>query len=137
MKIKRHRVKLELDASTHRWLTAFAQANSNQPPLNAGKVTVAALLSQAAFCMADYAGRRPGSWEASVAEGLLLSSGFQTRLPWSQQEKIHKLEKNSVQLALKKSGLHDKQGKPWQRAGYTVSALKDPGFLESKGGNPS
>lgn len=72
MKLKT--VKVKIDASTHRWLRALAKANSNTQ-LNAKKITPAHLVAEAAFCLADYAGRHCGS-KADVGGNLLLCCGF-------------------------------------------------------------
>jgi hypothetical protein len=72
------RITVKVTDSTFRWLTALAKANSE----NAAGIepTASALLSQAAFCFADYAGRRPGSWEADVGGSLLRSSGIHNEI---------------------------------------------------------
>lgn len=57
--------------STRRWLNAIAKVNNTIPK---------ALLEQAAFCIADYAGRRPGSWEAEVGRQLMSPSEFQKEI---------------------------------------------------------
>ncbi|HLP00630.1 MAG TPA: hypothetical protein VK163_01295 [Opitutaceae bacterium] len=71
---------VRVSPSTARWLRALARAG--KPRWEKGKradpCTVAELLEQAADCMADCAGRRPGSWEADVARSLLESSGLPT-----------------------------------------------------------
>ena|SRR5258706_389946 len=66
-KTRTTRLTVDIDPSTFRWLTALAKAN---------EVTPGTLLAQAAFCMADYAGRRPGSWEAGQAGEMLVASGW-------------------------------------------------------------
>ncbi len=73
---KSKKIIVEVDASTWRWLRAFARANSNTD-IHPGKVTEADILAQAAFCVADHAGRRNGSWEASVAQSMMDASGYQ------------------------------------------------------------
>lgn len=66
--MKGRKLTIQLDESTARWLIALAHAN---------QTTGEAMLAQAASCMADYAGRRPGSCEADVGAGLLRSSGWE------------------------------------------------------------
>lgn len=86
MKVKS--VKVKLDASTWRWLRAYAKANSNTQ-LNNHKVTPEDLLEQAAFCFGDAAGRRDGSWEADVGGNMLIASGFQAKIA---ADKIQRLQ---------------------------------------------
>ncbi len=66
--MRKKTLTVQVDPSTLRWLIALARANKVEP---------ATLLAQAAFCMADYAGRRVGSWEASQAGEMLVASGWQ------------------------------------------------------------
>lgn len=68
------RITVELDPSTLRWLQAFARS---QGGTLSGTATAESILAQAAFCIADYAGRRPGSWEADVAGNMMIASGWQ------------------------------------------------------------
>ena len=72
-------IKVTMDASTWRWLRALARAHEKSD-LPLAPATPAGLLAQAAFCFADAAGRRPGSWEADVGRSMLISSGFQEDL---------------------------------------------------------
>lgn len=68
-------LRVRVSESTHRWLSALAAANvENRAGVGS---TAADLLAQAAFCFADYAGRRTGSWEAGVGGAMLISSGIQ------------------------------------------------------------
>lgn len=91
--MKTKTVTVKLDPSTHRWLNALAKANSHTE-LNAGTVTPEKLLAQAAFCIADYAGRRDGSWEADVARSLLLASGYQQLMSAAQQQRLSRWEES-------------------------------------------
>ena len=81
-------VSLKVSASTHRWLTAFAKANG---------ITAGELLAQAAFCFADHAGRRSGSWEGSVAGDMARSCGYQQEIHWQARIKI--IEREDRDLA--------------------------------------
>jgi hypothetical protein len=82
-KIYRREIAVKLDPSTRSWLLALARKN---------KTTAAALLAQAAFCFADAAGRRRGSWEADVANSLLVSSGFSASVSDSDFNLCHHLD---------------------------------------------
>jgi hypothetical protein len=85
-------IKVKVDDSTWRWLRAFARVNSHTQD-NQHKVTPAELLSQAAVCMAEHAGRDTKfNWRASVAARLLDASGYQKSIPFNQQEKLRKGE---------------------------------------------
>lgn len=75
MKTKNKKITVTVDASTWRWLGALARANQKADMLLAPS-TREGILAQAAFCFADAAGRRTGSWEASVGQSLLDSSGY-------------------------------------------------------------
>lgn len=77
MKVKE--VKVKLDASTWRWLRAYAKANSHMQ-LTPHKVRPEELLKHAAFCLADAAGRHHGS-RGDVGQNLLLCCGFQEQIP--------------------------------------------------------
>ncbi len=85
------KITVKVDESTYRWLTALAKANNPNElypePVDAGK-----LLTQAAFCMADYAGRREGSWEADVARQLLIASGYQKQVSYQVQGQLLRWE---------------------------------------------
>ena len=91
MKPKPKKINVQLDASTWRWLSALAKANSNTQ-LNQHKVTPQELLAQAAFCFADYAGRRDGSWEAHAGAQLLTPSGYQEKINRVLVERLQKRE---------------------------------------------
>lgn len=80
MKVKT--VKVKLDPSTLRWLRAFAKVNS-KTQLNSHNVTPAKLLGEAAFCLADSAGRHHG-WRADLGGSMLLACGFQEKIPLSK-----------------------------------------------------
>lgn len=71
--MRRKVLRLTIDEETWAWLLLIAQQTDQAP---AGKHTVPQLLAQAALCMADAAGRRPGSWEAEVGRNLLQRSGL-------------------------------------------------------------
>lgn len=104
MKPKTVTIKVELDASTHRWLNELAATNSHTE-LNAGTVTAGQLLQQAAFCMADHAGRRHGSWEADVARQLLFASGYQQAIGALKQDQLRAWEeKRRVAYLAEKAG---------------------------------
>lgn len=77
MKTKTKKLTVEVDVSSWRWLRALARANAKSD-LPLANSTPEGILAQAAFCFADAAGRRSGSWEADVGRNLLYSSGFQT-----------------------------------------------------------
>jgi len=51
-------------------------------------VSAAELLRNAAFCFADYAGRRDGSWEADAGRNLLMSAGYQEMIKWDKRERL-------------------------------------------------
>jgi hypothetical protein len=89
--VKLKTVTVYLDSSTHRWLTALAKANS-KTDLNPGKVNAAQLLAQAAFCFADHAGRRHGSWEAEAGRAMLFASGYQQPIGALKQTKMAERE---------------------------------------------
>lgn len=72
-----------MSASTKQWLLAFVKANN---------VTVEEMLAQAAFCIADYAGRREGSWEAGVGGDLVMASGYQEAITSEERERLYKRE---------------------------------------------
>lgn len=91
MNAKSKTLKVEISASTFRWLRALARGNS-KTEMNPGVVTVEDLLAQAAFCMADAAGRRTGSWEADVAQRMLESSGYQAGPDWEEADRCRKLD---------------------------------------------
>jgi len=76
-------VEVPLDESTHNWLLELAKANN---------VQVCDLLAQAAFCFADNAGRREGSWEASAARAMLVSSGYAGFVDWDGRKKLWEWE---------------------------------------------
>lgn len=101
----KHRIiKVKVDVSTWRWLRALARANSKATEFQpAAKLTEADILAQAAFCFADAAGRRAGSWEASVGQSLLDSSGFQqtvTGADWQRCEKLDAIANAKFRAAL-------------------------------------
>ena len=100
----RKTVTVNLDESTHRWLTELAKANSGTE-LNPGQVSAAKLIAQAAFCMADYAGRRPGSWEADVARSLLFASGYQSPIGALRQDKLSAWEEKRRVAFLASKGI--------------------------------
>lgn len=81
---------VRVSPSTARWLRALARAG--KPRWEKGRkpdpCTPEELLEQAAFCMADCAGRRTGSWEADVARTLLFSSGFNTQASTADQFRL-------------------------------------------------
>lgn len=97
MKVKP--VTVRLDESTHRWLSELAKANSNTE-LNPGKINMAQLLAKAAFCFADHAGRREGSWEADVGRNLLLAAGYQQRPPALRRSQLARWEEQKRQAWL-------------------------------------
>jgi hypothetical protein len=84
-------IVVKLDLSTWRWLNALANANSFTE-FHDHEVTAAELLTQAAFCMADFAGRRIGSWEAEAGRNLLIASGYQGKIDPSKADKLHQVE---------------------------------------------
>lgn len=67
-------IVVTVSAGTLEWLQKLAFNMSRGPAAPTG-TTVEELLAQAAFCFADAAGRRPGSWEAGVGREMLRSSG--------------------------------------------------------------
>src|SRR2546423_1916700 len=82
-------ITVKVDESTYRWLSAFASVQGkDENTTKSRRATPAKLLAQAAFCMADYAGRRDGSWESDVAKQLLYASGFQGTLPFKKRERL-------------------------------------------------
>jgi hypothetical protein len=83
--VKKFPVFIQASGSTHRWLHALAKAN---------KTTIDDLLTQAAFCFADHAGRREGSWEADVAGSMLRSSGFQLGIPDDRKDLLQEMDEN-------------------------------------------
>lgn len=94
--MKKRKLTVELDVSTWRWLRALARANSNSKPFNEGHtVTAEEMLAQAAFCFADAAGRRTGSWEASVGQSMLDSSGYQASVPYSDYDRCQRLDEEA------------------------------------------
>ena len=82
------RIRVEVDDSTYRWLVALAKANAvnNKCGMELDS-TPGGLLAQAAFCFADYAGRRTGSWEADVGGNLLIASGFQNAVVYEAYDR--------------------------------------------------
>lgn len=84
------KISVTVDDSTYRWLLELANANG----VNIGEIeaTPAGLLAQAAFCFADYAGRRPGSWEADVGGSLLNSSGVHATIGWEAFDRCLKVD---------------------------------------------
>ncbi|HVV01766.1 MAG TPA: hypothetical protein VHH88_10425 [Verrucomicrobiae bacterium] len=102
-------ITVKVDESTYRWLKALANANSNSQ-LNQHKVTPAELLAQAAFCFADYAGRREGSWEAEVGRNLLMASGYQESIPFSKVALFRLWEdRRNAQARARAAATQDKQ----------------------------
>ncbi len=82
---KNKTVTVKVDESTFRWLNELAKAQRNR------EVTAAEFLAQAAFCMADYAGRREGSWEADLGRNLLKAS-YQADIPLRVRFRLSKWE---------------------------------------------
>ena len=80
MKLKTLRVKV--DPSTHRWLAALAQANSKSQ-LNPKEVKPEHLLAEAAFCLADAAGRHHG-WRADIGGSLLQANNYGEKIPFDK-----------------------------------------------------
>jgi hypothetical protein len=70
------RITIQVDADTYQWLKRL-ENDLQHVHFPGEKVTMQALLQQAAFCFADHAGRRTGSWEADVGGRLLQSSGYE------------------------------------------------------------
>jgi hypothetical protein len=62
-------VQLQLGQSTALHLYALAEANG---------ITIETLLSRMAGCLANAAGRRPGSWEAAAVSGFIDGHGFRS-----------------------------------------------------------
>jgi hypothetical protein len=87
-------ISVEVDPSTYRWLSALAKANSFNSIHN-HEVTPAELLAQAAFCLADYAGRRTGSWEANVGWNLAIPSGYQELVPMNKAAMLQRIDRNA------------------------------------------
>ncbi len=87
-------ITVRVSPSTARWLRALARAG--KPSWEKGRkpdpCTPEELLEQAAFCMADAAGRRTGSWEADVARSLLMSSGLPTEPRPADSDRCHRAE---------------------------------------------
>lgn len=88
-------VTVEVDESTYRWLELFAKANCNTL-VHEREIGPSDLLKQAAFCFADSAGRRDGSWEAGVGRTLLQASGFQGQINWRDAEKLRERERRRI-----------------------------------------
>lgn len=63
---------IEVPASVWRWLRALAREN---------RVRTEDMLARAARCMAEAAGRNPGSPEADVGRRLLYSGGYNGDIP--------------------------------------------------------
>lgn len=84
-------IRLRVDPPTARWLRALARANAGH--LEVRERGVAAILEQAAFCLADCAGRRTGSWEAQVARELLTSSGFVSEAGWRDIARLQEADR--------------------------------------------
>lgn len=101
MKTRARKITVEVDASTYRWLRALGRAN-DKAPNRLGEAGAEGILAQAAFCIADCAGRRTGSWEASVAESLLTSSGYVTEVPYPESERCRRYDE-AAQRAWRKS----------------------------------
>jgi hypothetical protein len=92
------KITVRLDLSTWRWLQALARANKSAEILMSPS-TPAGLLEQAAFCFADAAGRRTGSWEADVGRSMLVSSGFQEELSAADHARCARADERANQLA--------------------------------------
>jgi len=93
--MKRKKVTVYLDLSTHRWLAAYAKANSGDHRLGYGparRVTARKLLTHAAFCVADFAGRKPGSWQALGALHIMMPAGYQERIAADVLAKLERRE---------------------------------------------
>jgi hypothetical protein len=86
MKTRYKKIKVRLDASTWRWLRALTRNRSENC---LGKPTARGGLQQAAFRMADCAGRRQGAWTAEVARRMLESSGYATEANWAALPLLH------------------------------------------------
>jgi hypothetical protein len=81
-------IAVKVDDSTYRWLAALAKANSiNNECGMEDQSTPGGLLAQAAFCFADHAGRRTGSWEAYVGRQMLDASGFQNEVSYKDNDR--------------------------------------------------
>ena len=85
--MKHKTLKVTIDRSTWRWLKAMADAHNriegNLP------VTPQELISEAAFALADGAGRRTGSWEGDAGRRLIEGSGWS--LPtFARIEQLHR-----------------------------------------------
>lgn len=91
--MKRKTVKVKLDPSTWRWLRALAEANSNTE-LNGHEVKPGDLLGQAAFCIADAAGRHHG-WRADVGGHFLHPTGYQGKIPLAKVTKLQTQDRRS------------------------------------------
>lgn len=100
--MKTKTVTVKVDESTHRWLEAFAEANCNTE-LTPRQIDASDLLAQAAFCIADYAGRRVGSWEADAGRQLMISSGFHETIGFDQAQRLAAWEEKKRQAWLKKN----------------------------------
>lgn len=92
------KITVKVDESTFRWLKAFAKAQSGST-LNPEKVTAGDLLGSAAFCIADHAGRRTGSWEAEVGRQMMVSSGYQNSIEGPALSDLHQDDEVENQAA--------------------------------------
>lgn len=61
----------------------------------ANEVTVEAMLSKMADCLADAAGRRPGSWEAAAVDGFITGNGYKLG-DWVDTSRMDRLVKSAV-----------------------------------------
>ncbi len=91
MSARKRKIVLTVGPSTYCWLRALSRANKKAPLAVAGS-SVEEMLEQAAFCLADCAGRRTGSWEADVARSLLTSSGYRTEADSRDSDRCHRYD---------------------------------------------
>lgn len=89
--------RVRVDHATARWLNALARANSAHRDVRVRGF--AALLEQAAFCLADCAGRRTGSWEADVARTMLIACGYVSSATERDLERLHAADRRDSQRA--------------------------------------
>jgi len=75
--------KVHLDPSTRMWLVALARANNTTPNF---------ILEEAAFCFANSAGRRTGSWEADTGGNMLTACGFQKEIPGAVLDHVRRVD---------------------------------------------